>query len=140
MLPQTIIKTLQECLLSELYSAKIYEKLADKIYDEPTRKLLLRYAEEELSHFNWLQNYCNQLTDTGSIPLTLPDITIFDFYSSLLECISCKLADIDKYKTLSSKMQAADLRNLFLRIFHSKVRQGFGLLILITPEEIPLKL
>lgn len=140
MLSQTVLEILQDCLLSELYSSTVYEKLAEKVYDEPTRKLLLRYSEEEKRHFDWLRAYYNQLSDMCSVPLTLPEVTIFDFYTSLLECISCKLADIDKYKTLCSKMQAADLRSLFLKIFQSKVRQGFGLLILITPEEIPLGL
>lgn len=138
-MPQTISKILQDCLLSELYSFTVYEKLAEKAYHEPTRKLLLRYAEEEKLHFDQLQLYYDQLPDRVSVPLTLPEITVFNFYTSLLECITYKIADIDKYKTFSSKIQVADLRSIFLQILQSKVRQGFGLLVLITPDEIPLE-
>jgi rubrerythrin len=118
----------------------VYEKLAEKAHDEPTRKLLLRYAEEEKCHFVRVRAYYDQLADKVPASLILPEITVFDFYTSLLECITYKIADIDKYKTFSTKIQSADLRGVFLQILQSKVRQGFGLLVLITPEEIPLEL
>lgn len=127
-------------MLSEHYFFTAYGKLAEKAHNEPTKKLLLRYAEENKDHFNWLYEYYNQLSGKPFAPLKFPEITIFDFYTTLLECITHKIADIDKYKTLSVKMQAADLRGLFLQILQNNVRQGFGLLVLITPEEITLEL
>lgn len=135
---EMVVKILHDCLVSEFYSFTVYEKLAKKAHDEITERLLLHYADEEKDHFDWLCAYYHQLTNNCADPFTLPQITVFDFYTSLLECISHKITDIDKYKTLSAKMQAADLRSLFLEILQSKVRQGFGLLVLITPEDIPL--
>lgn len=134
-----IIKSLQDCLSSLLYSCTSYDKLAEKTQDESARKLLISYATEEKHCFDLLCAHYIRISDGLSFPVSLPDITVYDFYKSLLECITCKISDIDKYKNLISKTEAGDLRNLFLRILQCKVRQGFGLLVLITPEELYLQ-
>ena len=125
-------------MTSLLYSCTSYEKLAEKTQDDSARKLLISYAAEEKHCFDLLGAYYSQLSGGRSFPVSLPDITVYDFYKSLLECITGKISDIDKYKNLAAKTEAGELRNLFLRILQGKVRQGFGLLVLITPEELYL--
>lgn len=134
-----IVKSLQDCLSSLLYSCASYETLAEKTQDESARKLLISYATEEKHYYDLLCSYYKRIFDGQSFPASLPDITVYDFYKSLLECITCKISDIDKYKNLATKTEAGELRNLFLRILQCKVRQGFGLLVLITPEELYLQ-
>lgn len=130
------IKDIQDCLASLVYSSASYMKLAEKTPDESARKLLISYAHEEKQHFDLLSAYYVRVSGGLSFPVSLPDITICDFYKSLLECITLRVSDIDKYKHIASRTEAGELRNLFLQILHCKVRQLFGLLILITPEDL----
>lgn len=135
----SIINSVRDCLLSLLHSCTTYEKLAEKAQDESVKKLLISFANEERLHLDALLSHYTKISGTHSPSVTLPHITIYDFYTSLLECITFKIADIDNYKVLCTKIQAGELRNLLLLILKSKVRQGFGLLVLITPEELHLE-
>lgn len=137
---EKISVVLQDCLLSELYSSAICKKLAHIAYDESSRKLLLHYAEEENHYLESLRICLDKLSENCFFTTPLPDIIVTDYYKSLLEYITQKTADVHKYQTLCTKILASDpLYPLFSAIFHCKIRQLFGLLVLIAPEDISLK-
>jgi rubrerythrin len=139
-LTETLIKVLYECLISKQYSTVFYEKLAQIVRDEQTHQLLRRYAEDEKLHCEILRPLYERTSGKVFNPPANFDVKINDYYAGLLDCIARKIADIDNYKALLNKLQAADVRTVLNQLLQCDVRHAFGLLVLITPDDIALKI
>jgi rubrerythrin len=139
-LTENLIKVLYECLTSKQYSTVLYDKLAQIARDEQTRLLLRRYAEDEKSHCEILRSLYERTSDKVFNPPAIFDVKINDIYTGLLDCIARKITDIDNYKALLSKLQAADVRTVLNQLLQCEVRHAFGLLVLITPDDIALRI
>jgi rubrerythrin len=118
--------------------AKMYEYLADNTHSEPTQRLLKKFAEDERSNYEMVNTLYEAVTGTYFPPPALPQIVIPDFHTALLECIIHEITDIDNYKTLSAKLQVSELRCTLYKLLQCKVRHGYGLLVLIAPDDISL--
>lgn len=135
-MPLTVSKSLHSCLLSANYMSYMYEYLAANAYNELTQRLLKKFAEDERQIFGMLRLIYEDTTGTSIMPtLNQPQINVPDFRAGLLACITHEITDIDNYKMLSLKLQGLDLRSTILELLTYKVRHGYGLLVLVTPDE-----
>ena len=134
-----LLKSLHACLISKQYLATVYEKLAENTHDECMQQLFRKYAEDENCHFASIRSFYEETSGQPYVPPSTPEVPIHDFRTVLLECVSREITDIDNYKSLWQKMQAPDLRNVFYQQLQCDIRHGYGLLVLITPDDTPVK-
>lgn|GEM_PF-6017399 len=137
-MPLTLVKSLHDCLISIIFMSKMYEYLAANTQSEPAQRLLKKFAEDEKNNLAMISTLYEAATGTLFLAPELPQITLPDYHTALLECIIHEFAAIDNYKTLSTKLQVADLGVSLHQLLQCKVRHGYGLLVLITPDDISL--